>query len=279
MNLLLNNIRKAAAITAAFCIFGLKAHAVSRNSFPELKKKVEQLFLDKKRKEAFDLIEEFLKNSSIKPDIEKAKDLRIVLGKKFLTQEAQNFYEQSLNATLENRAESKKLIEQCLALEPTNLDCQIQNMRLEYREAAFNKTKEFAAKAPKDIQDMDWIRLTLLKKEKDFKNTIILKKIPDETSESNMIMVILELERSLQSKNYAMAKEALAYMEKNYSDWPEIVLFKQKIDMESSENDLPSYEKNQNQDILASYQAKCKSLNKTSIRRFRYDFDLCLRGN
>ena len=94
-----------------------------------------------------------------------------------------------------------------------------------------------------------------------------------------MIMTILELERSIQSKNYSMAKEALSYLEKNYSDWPEIIFFKQKIDAESSEKQIPNYEKNQNQDTLATYQAKCKSLNKTSVRRYRYDFDLCLRDN
>lgn len=282
MKLFPYNFQKAVALSAAFLIFEAKlAEAFNgRLNFLDLKKQAESLLQDKKRQEALLLIDDFLKESSNKADIEKAKELKINLGKKFLSQEAQSFYEQSINLTLENKNESKKFIEQCLALEKNNLDCQIQSLRLEYRDTINpSKNKQISAKLDNDLQSFDWIRLTIQKKDKDFKNQVILKKIPTSINETQMILTLLELERSIQSKNYAMAKEALAYFEKNYSDWPEIVLFKQKIDADSSENQVPIYEKNQNQDTLAVYQAKCKSLSKTSVRRFRYDFDLCLRGN
>ena len=46
-------------------------------------------------------------------------------------------------------------------------------------------------------------------------------------------MATLELDRSFAAKNFSRAKDVIQFFEKNFSDWPDIIYYKQKIEFES----------------------------------------------
>ena len=93
------------------------------------------------------------------------------------------------------------------------------------------------------------------------------------TADEKFIFMIFNLNKALFIKNLIKAKEILDEIEKKFSDWPDIIYFKNRIATESLEkNPLTTTE------MLNQYLSKCKNLSKSTVRKYRYDFDLCLRG-
>ena len=90
---------------------------------------------------------------------------------------------------------------------------------------------------------------------------------------SHLRFIVCGSAASWMIKNFSKAKELLNLIEIFYADWPETIYFKNKIDLESSEMKEPTTVEFMNQ-----YQNKCKNLSKTIVRKYRYDFELCLRG-
>lgn len=273
-------ILKAAFLCAAF-LFVLQtnqlAHA-STNAFDGVKQKATELLLQKKKSQAMQVISNFIK-ADAGNKIE-ANDFLVKIAQKFIYREAQEAYENSLNLTLENLKEATKSNDQCLAIEPQQLECLVQKARLLFRlknyraaTAVINEIKELVPSSKYE----SWLDLILVKNEAEFKNKLIFKNIPEKSSEENFGLILLELDRSFAAKNYSRAKDILSYLDKNYSDWPDLLFYKNKIDSESTEEKLKS-NYDVRSELLVQYSNKCKSISKTTARKFRYDFDLCLRG-
>ena len=270
---------KAAIIFAAFFVLKpLPVNAKDLENFDEIKKKSSELFMKKQKTEALQLVVKFLKQESNKNQINEANDLIVKLSQTFISKEAQEAYESSLNATLETPKEASKQIEACLQLEPENIDCLVQKIRLAYREKntsvveiTFKKLGEFAA----GTNLYSWVDAFLQKDlpGSDFKEKNILKKINEKPNDEVFILNVLEIERSFLVKNLSKVKLGLEFLEKNYPDYPENIYFKQKLDADSID------EKTQGpSDSSLMYLTKCKSLSRSMARRFRYDFALCKRS-
>ncbi|MFZ3230067.1 MAG: hypothetical protein WA160_07675 [Pseudobdellovibrio sp.] len=277
-------ISKTAAQTAVFyftVLFYISGYAASKPSQNEvaldtIKKKVVGLLMQKQKKQALIVIDEFISTEKNKNVLKDARDFKISVGKKFLSKEAQEFYEVSLNSTLEKPSESKKNNEDCLSLDPENYDCQVQKIRLLYRENPnkFNEKQEIDKINKYFIEtDFNWIRISTEKLLPEFKNQTFFKKEAVRLKEENLIRAILEIDRAFAAKNFSKAKEVLQVVEKSASDWPDLVFFKQKIESESTENKSINATEASN-----LYQMKCKNLSKSIARKYRYDFDLCMRG-
>ena len=272
---------KTAALTAVFYLLSLAmlkpavATEKSINSLEVVKKKSINLLMQAQKSQALSILEEYIAKEVNKNFVKEARDFRQKIAKKFLTKEAQEAYEMSLNFTIENSKLAKKYIEECLKLDAENLECQTQNIRLQHRDKqgaikaeALESTNKFF-----ELPEQNWIRQSTEKTTPAFKTRIFLKKDYAKLTEEKLTFAILEIERSLMIKNYSKAKEVLNQIEKNYADWPDYIYFKNKIDAESSEaKTLHS------SDYLNEYQTKCKNINKSIARKYRYDFDLCLRG-
>jgi hypothetical protein len=269
-------ILKAACLSAAF-LFSPKTRA-NISSFDSIKEKVTELLLQKKKSQAVQLITNYNKTDFSRANRNEANDLLVKVALQFISKDAQEAYENSINLTLENPKEALKSSEYCLSLEPQQLNCLIQKTKMLIR----NKSKSAALAAIAEIKDFVpdskytfWLEMAMIKNEIEFKNKQIIKNIPDKPSEESLGLLILELDRSFAAKNYSRAKELIVFFEKKYSDWPELVLYKYKISFESSEDKAK-----QNTDVSqqqALYTNKCKSISRNVIRKYRYDIDLCLR--
>lgn len=279
MKLNSNKFAKTAASAAVFYFatfhFSSTAFAVE-NNLDAVKKKVLNLLIQKQKKQALAYVDDYITVEKNKANLKEAKDFKISIAKKFLTKEAQESYELSINQTLDSAKEAKKSNEDCLSQEPENLDCQIQKLRLAYRENPKRPNERAEAeKVNKYFSDNDinWVKLSLEKSAPEFKNANFYKKEVGPLTEEKLVKSILEVDRAFMAKNFSKAKEILQMIEKEYPDWPDLVFFKQVINVESAENNKVSAT-----EVSNLYQTKCKNLSKTISRKYRYDFDLCMRG-
>ncbi len=279
-------IQKAAVQTAAFFILltPLAAQTKTKAASGELlavEKKAINLLIQKQKKQALATVTDYIQNETNKNLATEAREFRQNLAKKFPTKESQESYETSLNLTIDNPKEAKKSNEDCLLADPENLDCLIQRIRLLYRD---NRKKPIETAELEKIgnyfegNEINWIKAST-EQGLASKNQIELKPITANKPEFSMasdekfIFTIFELNRALVLKNSSKAKEILDRIEKNFSDWPDLIYFKNRIATESAEtNSLTSTE------LLNQYLNKCKNLSKSIVRKYRYDFDLCLRG-
>lgn len=273
-------LKKAAFLFAAFFIFIAPVWATKQapETFDDLKRQATQLLLKKQKTDAVHLVLKFLKIENNKNLTIEVNEFLVKISQTFLSKEAQDAYESSINFTLENLKESQRLVDICLVLEPENIDCLVQKIRLSYREKNrylveryFKILSEFA----KETSTYNWVDLVLQKQSAGnvFKDKSILKKFTEKPNEEDLALTVLEIERSFMAKNFSRARTGIEILERKFPDYPENIYFKQKLDIDSSEEVIGN-----SGDVNVLYSTKCKGLTKTMARKFRYDFDLCQRG-
>jgi hypothetical protein len=270
-------ILKAACISAAFLLSPIAYANIP--TFDSIKQKATELLLQKKKSQAVQLIINYNKTDLGRGHIGEANDLLTKIALQFISKDAQETYENSINLTLENPKDSLKSAEQCLSLDPQQLNCLIQKTKMLIR----NKSHKAATATITEIKELApdskyafWFELTIIKNEVEFKNKQIIKSLPVYPIEEHLALFILELDRCFAAKNYSRAKDILIFFEKQYSDWPDLIFYKYKISSESSEEKTK-----QNADAsqqLTLYTNKCKSVSRNLVRKYRYDIDLCLRS-
>ena len=274
-------ILKAATLCAAFLLPFFSGNCEGQQTELETaKQKATELLLQKKKSQALQTILSYIKTEASPQKKEEALDFLVKIAPKFISREAQEAYENSINMTLENVKDAVSSIERCLALEPQQLECLIQRARLQAREKnkrdfseTRNKIRELAPHSKFDF----WLERIGQKSDPEFKSRHTIKAVPEKVVEENLGMLLLELDRCFSVKNYSRAKDLLNYFEKNYSDWPDLLFYKYKINLESTEEKQRGGA-DSNAEQLMLYTNKCKSLSKTTARKFRYDFDLCIRA-
>lgn len=278
MNLNFMNFLKTAFKYAVFLLIIFEAEA-AKLSFSSVKQNTIELLLQKKKSQALREIIFFIKHNSDLKNLDETNDFLVMVAQKFIFREAQEAYENSINLSLENIKEAIKSNEKCLKIEPQQLECLIQKTRLLYRakdRAGINETitkiKEIVPRTKYD----KWLNLILIKDKIEFNNKQIIRNLKDKNPEEWNGLILLELERCFNVKNYSCAKDILNFYEKNYSDWPDLLFYKYKLDDESAEEKF-GFHNEKNSEQLVLYKNKCKALNKTTARKYRYDFDLCMR--
>lgn len=271
---------KAALLCAAFLMCFLSSNCVAQEGdLDSVKQKATDLLLQKKKTQALQLILAHLKTEHSTLKKEEALEFLVKISQKFISREAQEAYENSINLTLENAKQAASSNERCLALEPQHIECLIQKARLQAREKnnrAFletrNKIRELAPHSKFDF----WLEILGQKNDTEFRNRQTIKLLPEKVVEENIGLLLLELDRSFLAKNYSRAKDLLNYFEKHYSDWPDLLFYKYRINLESTEEKQRVGADGSSEQLML-YANKCKSLSKTTARKYRYDFDLCIR--
>lgn len=281
MNLKNVTFIKTAAVSAVFCF--LTATTVTaqvllprtQTALETVKKKAVNLLMQSQKKQALTVLSDYISKENNRVKNKEAREYRLSLAKKFLNKEAQEAYEMSLNLTLENPKASKNYNEDCLTRDPENMDCLIQRARLIYRERKGPlKTEEILALSQYfELSDINWVKVSSEKLLPEFKSYYFFKKDGLKLTENRFVLASLEIERSLAAKNFSKAKDILNLLEKDYGDWPEHIYFKNRIDVDSTENKTTAAV-----DFLNQYKSKCKNLSKSIVRKYRYDYDLCMRG-
>lgn len=276
--------QKAAFKNAAFLFMGCFMFHYEKIdaapiSFQSLKQKCTGLILQKKKTQAIHEVIDYLANSG-EQNKEEANDFLVLIAQQFVFREAQDAYESSINFSLDNVKEAIKNIDKCLSIEPQQLDCMIQKARLLYRVKETKGVVEVISQIKEIVPHSKfdrWLSLIMIKNKNEFKNKQIIKFGKDKTTDEWSGLVLLELERCFEVRNFSCAKDLLGFYEKNYADWPDLVFYKFKLDEESSEEKF-GFQNEKNAEQFVLYKNKCKSISKTIARKYRYDFDLCMRS-
>lgn len=264
-------------MVAAFLFLIFAAYPTSANigSFESVRKKSIELLVQKKKNQALQLLQNYGKTNLGQPHKEEASQLLLKLARKFMTREAQEAYENSLNLSLEDPKEALKSVEQCLATEPQQSDCLVQKARLLFmarNQRAFEQAlHELRELVPGTVNEQ-WLLLWPAQQTPEFKSKQILRFLPEKAGDDEFVIVIHEIERAFSVKNYSRAKDVIKYLEKYYADWPDLLYYQYRINAESAEETQKS-----TTEKLQLYTSKCKNLSKSQVRKYRYDFKLCLR--
>lgn len=274
MNCSFSYILKAAIINAAF-LFSVAEAKTPPTSIENIRTRVSLLLATDKKEEALQILSNYLKADRNKAYRNDASELIFSIGQVFLNKETQEHYENSLSETLLNDKSALKAADRCLKLDKVNVDCLIQKARSQHR---LKNTKAY-------IETLNELKVILAYSnyEKIFEQYVaqiqpenkskqVVTVLPAEANEKTILLLGLELERAFLVKNYSRAKEVATYTEKHFPDWPDLAYFKNKLNLESSENQLQV-----DDDLIIIYINKCKSISKSNARKFRYDFDLCNR--
>ena len=279
----LKQILKAAYFNAAFlfsfavCAQTQSAYAQApKTSIENIRAKTAELLAAGKKENAINLLINFSKTERSKSHRPEVSELMFAAGQTFLNKEAQEHYEASLNATLDADRGALKSVEKCLNADEFNVDCRIQKARILYRGGKKNETLEALNAVQALLLNSAYEKVFFLYLERskpEFRSKSIIGTLPQNPNDKSYVFLSLELERAFLVKNYSRAKEIILHIEKNYSDWPDLAYFRHKLNVESVED-----AEEPKDDLMTVYANRCKSISKTVARKYRYDFDLCLRG-
>lgn len=170
----------------------------------------------------------------------------------FLKQIAQDLYETAITQLISNSRLSEKNVDKCLETEPLNDQCQFLKLNIENRKSPISNKEALEA---------------------------LRTKILDQDTDHQFYKQVKELEKKIEVKNYALARQLLDKLEKDYPDYPDLIMFKRNLNFLSSESDDTPTGLFQQSDGKAFeiYQKRCESIDPMTIRKYIYDLDFCNR--
>lgn len=170
----------------------------------------------------------------------------------FLKQTTQDLYETAIAQLIKNSRLSEKNIDKCLETEPLNDQCQFLKLNIENRKSPISNKESLEA---------------------------LRAKILDQDADQLFYKQVKELEKKIEVKNYSLARQLLDKLEKDYPDYPDLIIFKRNLNFLSSESEDAPTGLFQQSDSKAFeiYQKRCESIDPMTIRKYIYDLDFCNR--
>ena len=280
-------VTKKVALVAAFLVYTLLQTSVcavadakpvetSAGLLSETKKKVTSLLLLKQREQALDVINKILKDTQdphLKIKIQEVKYLALTT---FMSHEAQEYFELSTLQSLSEPKSSLKEAQKCLAIDIDNIHCLFAELKAYHQTRQPLKSQGVVEKMNlliDQVPQLQTLKLSLDKKKSAFMSTNFSSKVKDDFFDRHDLL-ILEFDRSIQAKNYSLAKDILALLEKNYDDYPDIIIMKAILDrITYGKESVPKL-----LGLVSIYEKKCKAIAKNISRKYFYDLDLCQRN-
>jgi hypothetical protein len=170
----------------------------------------------------------------------------------FQKQATQDLYENAVANLIKDMRLSERNVDKCLEIEPLNDQCQFLRLNIQNRKSGLD-----------DKEQLEVLRT----------------KIIDQDEEIQLFKLIRDLEKKIEIHNYSFARQILEKLEKDYPDYPDIIIFKMNLNFLSTETDtlLPSFFQGNNSKALEIYQKRCESIDPMTIRKYIYDLDFCKR--
>ncbi len=235
------------------------------------KKKITELSIKKNRTDAFKLFEELNLDSTapeIKQSILEAKENLLTL---FFNQESSDLFESSAAALFQNKKSAEKNILRCLELEPENLFCRWQYLKIlkikndtQFKSAVLSFQKDTVG-----LPVFGYLAATLSQEDYDkFDNKQAFQE------KQPILFYFYEFERALKSQNFSLAKDILQKLTLLADDNPNLLYMRAKLIELSSED----ASEDASQILAQLYQKKCANLKPELARKYYYDIMLCQRS-
>ncbi len=190
----------------------------------------------------------------------------------FLNQNSQDFFEISASQMLQKTRLAEKNIQKCLELEPDNLYCRWQYLKILNlkNDPQFRILADIFITDTENFPEFGSLALSLSP-----------NAIPRTDSQINLqkthphLFLILEFERSMRVQNYSLSKETLEKLTRLEPDYPDLAFMRAQLMVFSQEESAT--EKDQ-RILIDIYKKTCSSLRAELTRKYFYDINLCHRS-
>ena len=192
----------------------------------------------------------------------------------FLAQKSQDLFESSASQMILKTRLSEKNILSCLDLEPENLFCRWQYLRV----LNYKNDPSFRAIADQFIIDTEKLPVFgLLAVTLNAASVVIKEKMqPNLLKTYPVLFHMIEFERSIAAQNYSLSKEILQKIIWLAPDYPDIVFLRSKLMSLSQE--VPFGDQNTTV-LFEAYKKTCMVLRPELTRKYYYDINLCYRSH
>lgn len=249
-------------------------------TFDKVKEQIVDLLAKNQRISALNLIE----NESLRDDKEykiKLNSLKFNLMNDFLLLSTQEIYETAAGVVLSDKKKALSGMQQCLAIEPENLQCRWLELKYHrrYGQGIFKDQALTFIETAQNMRQLQLLKNSLLVALDRTEEIVVspnAKVSKALNSEESTLENIINYNLALRGKNYPKAKEILNYMNAHYMDYPDLIFMSYQLSslwpegVGFSENSL-----NKQYEV---YRKKCADLPTSVARKYFFDISLCVRS-
>lgn len=247
---------------------------IQEQKFDEAKKKITSLLLLKQRPQALEQINELSKNLTYPDLLSKVQQLKLVVISSFLSAESQDYFELASGQYLNEPKTSLRNAQKCLAADPDQFFCLWAEAKGQNKNSSrYAEVTEQLKSLASDISELRPLILSLDKNQDQFINLKLETQPKAETYDPQLILAILEFDRSMKAKNYLLAKESLQKIEGLASDYTDIMIMRAQLHLRA----LTDETTNELEPILKIYKKKCEAVPAQVARKYFFDIDFCKR--
>lgn len=249
-------------------------------SFNKVKEQIVELLAKNQRIAAMTLIE----NELLRDDKEyknKLNSLKFNMLNDFLSLSTQEIYETSAGLVLNDKKKALSGLQQCLALEPENLQCRWLELKYyrRYNVGIFDD-KALAyietAQSFKQLQLLKNSLLVALDRSDEISLNTNSKETKNLNSEDIALENIINYNIAIDAKNYPKAKEIINYMNIHYVDYPDLIFMSYQLSTLWPEG--VGFSESSLDKQLEVYRKKCTDLPISVARKYFFDISLCVRS-
>jgi hypothetical protein len=248
--------------------------------FNKVKLQIVDLLEKNKRSTAMTLIE----NELLRDDKEyknKLNSLKFNMLNDFLALPTQEVYETSIGLILNDKKKALSGLQQCLTLEPENLQCRWLELKYHrrYNMGIFNEKAVAYIETAQNFKQLQLLKnslLVALGRAGEIVNNSNNKDNKTLNSEDSILENIINYSSAIQAENYLKAKEVYNYMNIHYADYPDLIFMSYQLSKLWPEG--VSLSESNLEKKFEVYQKKCADLPASLARKYFFDISLCVRS-
>lgn len=245
--------------------------------FIKIKNQTTNLVILNQRTDALNILNKELK--SAEGDYKnKLTDLKYNILNQFLSLPAQEAFETAAASLLNNRKKALSQIQQCLAFEPQNLQCEWLELKYmkRYSPDGFAEKANLYIDKIKDFRQSQLLKYTLyiaLDRVSEVPSNIKIKALQPE---DEFLLHIINYQLAIKTQDQPRAKAAVEYFNVNAHDYPDLIFMIYQMSLLWPDKDSIFFNNLQTQN--ETYKKKCADLPAQIARKFLYDISLCNRS-
>ncbi len=249
-------------------------------NFNKIKLQVVDLLEKNQRSTALTLVE----NELLRDDKEyknKLNSLKFNMLNDFLSLPIQESYETSIGLILSDKKKSLNGLQQCLALEPENLQCRWLELKYQrrYNMGIFSDKALAYIETAQSFKQLQLLKNSLLVALGRTDEIVASSNAKDNRSLNNedfILESIINYNIAIQSANYVKAKEIFNYMNRHYADYPDLIFMSYQLSTLWPEG--VGFSESSLEKQYEVYRKKCADLPTSLARKYYFDISLCVRS-
>jgi hypothetical protein len=246
-------------------------------NFNKVKQQIVDLLAKNQRITAMTLIE----NELLRDDKEyknKLNSLKFNMLNDFLSLSTQEIYETSAGLILNDKKKALAGLQQCLALEPQNLQCRWLELKYyrRYNTGIFNDKALLYMETAQSFKQLQLLKNSLLVALGRVSEITMTSNSKNLNSEDSVLENITSYNIALEAKNYSKAKEIINHISAHNADYPDLIFMSYQLSSLWPEG--VGFSESSLEKQFEVYRKKCADLPISIARKYFFDISLCVRS-